>query len=202
VTDRLFAATKISTRAGRDAGIAQMRASLSILGSPIELMQVHNLQDVPAHIASIRAWKDEGRIRYAGVTTSSTRAHAELIRWMQSEPIDFVQVNCSIDDRAAEERVLPLAAERGIAVLCNLPFGRGRLFRSVVGHPLPAWTAEFDCRSWAQFFLKYLVSHPAVTAVIPATTNPDHLSDNMGAGTGALPDEATRRRMVRHFESL
>jgi diketogulonate reductase-like aldo/keto reductase len=196
VTDRLFLATKVWT-SGRDAGTAQMEQSFQRLRARrLDLMQIHNLLDWRTHLRTLRMWKDAGRIRYLGVTHYTSSAYDELERVFRSEPLDFVQVNYSLGEREAERRILPLARERGIAVLVNRPFSEGGLFRRVRGQPLPAWAAEADCASWAQIFLKWILAHPAVTCVIPATSRPQHLADNMGAGTGALPDAVTRDRMA------
>ena len=196
VTDRLFLATKVWT-SGRDAGTAQMEQSFQRLRTRrLDLMQIHNLLDWRTHLRTLRMWKDTGRIRYLGVTHYTSSAYDELERVLRSEPLDFVQVNYSLGEREAERRILPLARERGIAVLVNRPFSEGGLFRRVRGQPLPAWAAEADCASWAQIFLKWILAHPAVTCVIPATSRPQHLADNMGAGTGALPDAVTRDRMA------
>lgn len=195
VTSRLFLATKVWT-GGRQAGVAQMEQSLTRLRTRrLDLMQVHNLLDWRTHLATLRDWKAAGRIRYLGVTHYTASAYDELERVMRGEPLDFVQVNYSLGERTAERRILPLARERGIAVLVNRPFAEGGLFGRVRGQPLPAWAAEADCASWAQIFLKWILAHPAVTCVIPATSRPQHLADNMGAGTGRLPDAATRERM-------
>lgn len=191
----LFIATKVHSR-GEAAGLEQMERSQELLGKrPLDLMQVHSLVDWETQLANLRRWKDAGRVRYIGVTHSRVSAFGELERVMQSEPLDFVQLNYSFTEPRAEERLLPLAADRGMAVMVNRPFENGRLFGAVKGRPLPEWAAEFDCGSWAQFSLKYILAHPAVTCVIPATSNPKHVADNMGAGTGRLPDEQTRRRM-------
>ena len=200
--ERLFAATKVWTN-GKEAGIRQMQDSLRKWGlSRFDLVQIHNLRDWQTHLPTLRAWKTRGRIRYIGITTSHGRNHREMEEVMRNEPIDFVQFTYNIADRAAEEHLLPLAAERGLAVLVNRPYQRGELFRKVKGKPLPDWAAEFDCASWGQFFLKFIVSHPAVTCVIPATSSVRHLKDNMGAGFGRLPAAARRRRMVDYFASL
>jgi diketogulonate reductase-like aldo/keto reductase len=159
-------------------------------------MQVHNLRDWRTHLATLRAWKEAGRVRYVGVTHYTAGAYDELERVLRSEPLDFVQVNYSLDERDAEARILPLARDRGVAVLVNRPFSVGGLFARVRGTPLPAWAADVGCESWAQLFLKWILAHPAVTCVIPATSRPDHLVDNMKAGAGALPDAATRERMA------
>ena len=194
--DRAFVATKVWTE-GRAAGIAQMDASMRKLRDPrIELMQVHNLVDWRTHLDTLRGWKREGRIQHLGVTHYRDDAHDELEAVMRSEPIDSVQLNYAIDNRAAEQRLLPLAADRGIAVLVNLPFGGGGLLRQLGARPLPDWAGDLGCRSWAQVLLKYVVSHPAVTCAIPGTSRPEHMRENAQAGTGVLPDEALRRRMV------
>jgi diketogulonate reductase-like aldo/keto reductase len=193
---RLFVATKVWTT-GRDAGVRQMETSLGLLrADPIDLIQVHNLVDVETHLATLRAWKAAGRVRYLGITHYQTGAFDELARIIRAQPIDFVQLNYSIGVRDAERMLLPLAAERGVAVIVNRPFESGSLFGRLRDRPLPPLAAELECRTWSQFLLKYVVSHPAVTCAIPATAKPDHLRDNMAAGLGPVPDEATRRRMV------
>lgn len=195
LAEDLFVATKVRT-SGRDAGLEQMERSRELLGKrPLDLMQVHSLVDWHVQLRNLRQWKEEGHVRYIGVTHSRLSAFGELERVMRSEPLDFVQFNYSFTEPQAEERLLPLAADRGIAVMVNRPFENGALFGAVQGRPLPDWAAEFDCESWAQFSLKYILAHPAVTCVIPATSNPKHVADNMGAGTGRLPEENTRRRM-------
>jgi aryl-alcohol dehydrogenase-like predicted oxidoreductase len=200
--DKLFLATKVWTD-GRDAGIRQMEQSLRRLHAPrLDLMQVHNLLDWRTHLATLRAWKEQGKVRYLGVTHYTESAYDDLEQVLKAEPLDFVQLNYSIVERAAEQRMLPLAAERRVAVLVNRPFAKGGLFARVRGRPLPPWAAEFDCASWAQFFLKFIVAHPAVTCAIPATSKVQHLIDNMGAGTGALPDAETRARMARLVDAL
>lgn len=200
--ERLFAATKVWTF-GREDGIAQMERSMRRMRvKQMDLMQVHNLRDWRVHLPTLRAWKAEGRIRYLGITTSNSNQYQEFAAVMAGEALDFVQLNYDITTRAAEEVLLPLAAERGKAVLVNRPFGGGSLFPTVRGHELPAWAAEFNCESWAQFFLKFVVAHPAVTCAIPATSNPRHAADNMGAGFGRLPDADTRERMARHVAGL
>ncbi|MGH6689611.1 MAG: aldo/keto reductase [Gammaproteobacteria bacterium] len=196
LTDRLFLATKVWT-SGREAGIAQMEQSLRRLRvRRLDLMQIHNLLDWRTHLRTLRAWKDTGRIRYLGVTHYTASAYDELERVLRGQPLDFVQVNYSLGEREAERRILPVAREHGIAVLVNRPFAEGGLFQSVRGRALPPWAAEFDCQSWAQFFLKWILAHPAVTSVIPGTSRPQHLLDNMNAGVGKLPDAATRERMA------
>lgn len=198
--DRAFVATKVWTE-GREAGIAQMEASMRKLQHPrIELMQIHNLVDWRTHLATLRAWKREGRIGHLGITHYRDDAHASLEAVMRAETLDSVQLNYSIDNRAAEERLLPLAADRGIAVLVNLPFGGGGLLARVQGRPLPGWAQELGCRTWAQILLKYVVAHPSVTCVIPGTSRPEHMRENTEAGTGILPDADLRRRMVAALE--
>jgi len=195
ILDKLFVATKVWT-SGRAAGVAQMEQSLRLLRKPrLDLMQIHNLVDWRTHLATLREWKQTGRIRYLGVTHYTSSAYGELERVLRSETLDFVQVNYSLGERDAERRILPLARERGIAVLVNRPFAEGALFGRVRGQALPSWAADFECASWAQFFLKWILAHPAVTCVIPATSRPEHLVDNMKAGTGALPDASTREKM-------
>jgi diketogulonate reductase-like aldo/keto reductase len=196
VADTLFLATKVWT-SGRAAGAAQMEQSLRRLRTKrLDLMQIHNLLDWRTHLATLREWKQAGRIRYLGVTHYTASAFDELERVLRAEPLDFVQVNYSLGERDAERRILPLARDRGIAVLVNRPFSAGGLFAGVRGQPLPAWAAEIGCESWAQIFLKWILAHPGVTCVIPATRRPEHLVDNMKAGLGALPDAATRERMA------
>ncbi|MEJ2469722.1 MAG: aldo/keto reductase [Desulfuromonadales bacterium] len=200
--DRLFAATKVWTD-GRQDGIRQMETSLAKWGlQRFDLIQIHNLRDWRTHLATLRDWQTTGRIRYIGITTSHGRDHADLETILRNEPFDFVQFSYNIEDRTAEERLLPLAAERGLAVLINRPYQRGSLFRKVKGQALPDWATEIDCVSWGQFFLKFIVSHPAVTCAIPATSKVKHMRDNMGAGFGRLPDAAMRRRMADYFATL
>jgi diketogulonate reductase-like aldo/keto reductase len=198
----LFAATKVWTY-GKRGGIEQMQNSMRRMGVDVmDLMQIHNLRDWKIHLPTLRQWKEEGKIRYIGITTSHGRLHAELEQIMQKEPLDFVQFSYSIGNRTVEDRLLPLAADRGVATLINRPFERGELFQRVKGKSLPDWSVEFDCRSWGQFFLKFIVSHPAVTCVIPATSKVHHMQDNMSAGLGHLPTETMRRRMIDTMESL
>jgi diketogulonate reductase-like aldo/keto reductase len=200
--ERLFAATKVWTY-GREEGIAQMERSFRRMGvQRMDLMQIHNLRDWQVHLPTLRQWQEEGRIRYLGITTSNPAQYGDFARVMASETLDFVQLNYDIATRGAEEVLLPLAEERGMAVLVNRPFGGGTLFPKVRGRELPDWADDFDCTSWAQFFLKFVVSHPAVTCAIPATSNPRHAADNMGAGFGRLPDKATRERMAKYLASL
>jgi aryl-alcohol dehydrogenase-like predicted oxidoreductase len=165
----------------------------------IELMQIHNLVDWRTHLGTLRSWKREGRIGHLGVTHYRDDAHDALEAVLRAEAVDSVQLNYSIDNRAAERRLLPLAADRGVAVLVNLPFGGGGLLRRVQGRPLPGWAEELGCRTWAQTLLKYVIAHPSVTCVIPGTSRPEHMRENAEAGTGALPDADLRKRMVAAF---
>jgi aryl-alcohol dehydrogenase-like predicted oxidoreductase len=198
----LFAATKVWTD-GKQAGIEQMQRSMQRMGvNRFDLMQIHNLQDWQVHLETLKAWKEAGRIRYLGITTSHGRFHEELESILELERFDFVQFSYNIADRAVEKRLLPLAAERGTSVLINRPYQQGVLFRAVKGKALPEWAAECDCATWAQFFLKFIVSHPAVTCVIPATTKVHHMMDNMAAGFGRLPDAKQRERMLAYFKGL
>ena len=199
--DDVFLATKVWTD-GRDAGIAQMNRSAKLMNTGvIDLMQVHNLRDTDIHMASIRELQDDGQIRYSGLTHYTAGAHAALARDMQSFKPQFIQINYSLGEREAEEKVLPLAKELGIAVLINRPFQSGRLFRAVSGKELPDFARDF-ADTWGQYFLKFIISHPAVTCAIPATSKPHHMADNLGAGFGALPDAAMRQRMAEYFDSL
>ncbi len=211
--DDLFLATKVNVQErGTVAALDQMEESSRILGKRrVDLMQVWNLGDsfrsltdryLDEHLEAVREWKRRGRTRYVGITTSFPRQYEAVAAALERHELDFVQLDYSIGDRVPEEKLLPLAAEKGIAVLVNRPFTTGNLFSRVAGRSLPSWAEGFDCESWAQFFLKFIVSHPAVTCVIPATGDPAHLVDNMGACVGRLPDEATRRRMVETFETL
>lgn len=193
--ERLFLATKVWTRGSR-AGIQQMEASEAKLRGPIDLMQVHNLLDADVHLETLRAWKAAKRIRYIGITHYTSSGYGGLERYMRLGGIDFVQVNYSLAEREAEQRILPLARERGIAVLINRPFGAGSLFRTTRDKPLPQFAKELDCGSWAELFLKFVVSHPAVTCAIPATSRPEHLRQNMQAGYGKLPDAKMRMRIA------
>jgi diketogulonate reductase-like aldo/keto reductase len=195
---KLFLATKVWTQ-GRQAGIDSMERSCARFKTKrIDLMQVHNLVDVTTHLQTMREWKTQGRFRYVGVTHYNESAYPELEKVLQSEKVDFLQINYSIGEREAEQRILPLAAERGVAVMINRPFGGGDLFGRIHSKPLPPWATEFDCHSWAGFLLKWIVAHPAVTCVIPATNNPNHLRDNAAAGVGRLPDAKMRQRMLEY----
>ncbi|HEV2228680.1 MAG TPA: aldo/keto reductase [Steroidobacteraceae bacterium] len=198
--DRMFLATKLAGRS--DAGAESFARSLERLRTRrVELLQVHNLDGVPELLPRMREWKKEGRIRYLGVTTSRTAQHAELADCMRTYPLDFIQVDYSIANREAAATILPLALEREIAVLVNLPFGRSSLFRAASGRALPPWAADIDVTSWAQYFLKYVIAHPAVTCAIPGSTQLSHLEDNQGAGRGRLPDAAMRRRMEEYWDA-
>src|SRR5438876_1493885 len=200
--EKLFVATKVWTT-GRQAGIRQMEDSLRKLGvERLDLMQVHNLTDVQTHLAILRDWKRAGRIRYLGITHYHAGAHAELASLIARGDIDFVQVNYSLTEPEAERRLLPAAAASDTAVIVNRPFAAGSIFRRVRDKALPAWAQEIGCASWAQFFLKWILGHPAVTCAIPGTRNPKHVVDNLGAASEPLPDEATRRKMSVYFESV
>jgi diketogulonate reductase-like aldo/keto reductase len=202
ITGRLFMATKVWT-SGREAGIQQMDESMRRMKvARMDLMQIHNLQDWATHLKTLQAWKAAGRIRYMGITHYHSGAYGDLERLMKSREFDFVQFNYSMAEREAEERILPLAQETGTAVIINRPFAKANLFSRIRGKEVPAWAAEFDCKSWGQFFLKYILGHPAVTCVIPATSKPHHLVDNMMAGIGRLPDAATRERMAKYLDTL
>lgn len=192
----VFFATKVWTEEGKEAGIAQMNESLRLMGAGdrIDLMQVHNLVDWRTHLPSLREWKQAGKLRYLGITEMRDWETVESI--MRGESIDFIQVPYSMGERVVEERILPAAHDLGVAVLVMRPFMRSRLFQRVEGKSLPEWASEFDCTSWAQFFLKWIIAHPAVTCPIPATSNPKHMIDDMRAGSGRMPDEATRARML------
>ena len=199
---KLFVATKVWT-SGREAGIRQMEESFRRLRvKRIDLMQIHNLVDWRAHLNTLREWQKQGRIRYLGVTHYTASAYDQLARVLETEELDFVQLNYSIVEREAEQRLLPLAIDRGVAVLVNRPFAQGQLFSKVRGKPLPAFAAEIGCASWAQLFLKFVVSHPAVTCAIPATSKVQHLIDNMQAGMGRLPAAEIRQRMAKYVADL
>ncbi len=198
----LFLATKVWV-SGRQAGVEQMRASLRLLRAKrIDLMQVHNLLDVATHLKTLREWQAAGTIRYLGITHYHSGAYRELERLLKTRDYDFVQFNYSLAEREAEARLFSAAAESGTAVIINRPFATGELFARVKGRELPAWCAEFDCGSWAQFFLKYIAAQPAVTCVIPGTGRPHHMTDNLKAGSGRLPDAQHRKRMVELIQGL
>ena len=197
----VFSATKVWID-GKQAGVEQMERSRLLWGVPrFDLMQIHNLRDWRVHLETLKEWKSEGKVRYVGITTSHGRMHDELEVALERESFDFVQLSYNLEDREAERRLLPLAADRGVAVLVNRPFQLGGLFDKVRGKALPPWATELGIASWAQYFLKFAVSHPAVTCAIPATSKVKHMEDNMGAGHGRLPDAATRERMVRFVEA-
>jgi aryl-alcohol dehydrogenase-like predicted oxidoreductase len=199
---KLFLATKVWT-SGRQAGIDQMRASMKLMRTQkLDLIQVHNLLDVATHTKTLREWKQAGTLRYIGITHYHSGAYAELERLLKTREYDFVQFNYSLAERDAEARLLGVAADTGTAVIVNRPFAQGDLFPRVRGKALPAWAAEFDCDSWAQFFLKYIIGHPAVTCVIPGTGKLSHLRDNLKAGAGRLPDARMRQRMAEHIGTL
>ena len=200
---RVFLATKVWT-SGREAGIAQMRRSAELMKSPVlDLIQIHNLVDWRAHLASLRRMKEEGHIRYIGITHYTTSSLPELARILESEAgIDFVQFGYSLASRDAETTLLPVAAHRGVATIVNQPFETADMFRRVRGKVLPEWAAEFDCASWAQLFLKYIIAEPAVTCVIPATGNPEHMADDVKAGFGRLPDGQQRQKIRVLWDSL
>lgn len=210
VRDRIFLATKTRATSRREACIAEMQESLKRLRTnTIDLMQIHNVGgrdrgETAAQLALLREWKERGVFRYIGVTHSQDQEGANdwLIDLMRREKLDFMQVNYSMAERSVEQRLLAVAAETGTAVLVNLPFARGRLFRAVQGKQVPAWAAEFDAASWGQFFLKYILAQDAVTCVMPGTDKPEYMADNLNAGRGRLPDAAQRKRMVEFWSSL
>jgi aryl-alcohol dehydrogenase-like predicted oxidoreductase len=207
ITDRIFWATKVNVARGGDADPAaarqQIETSFTRIGKrPIDLIQVHNLADVPTQLGILKELKAAGRVRYVGVTTTSERQYEQLEGIMRNEPIDFIGIDYAIDNRTVEQRILPLAQDRGIGTLIYVPFGRTRLWNRVAGREVPSWAHEFEAHSWAQFFLKFIAAHPAVTVITPATSRATNMADNMGAALGALPDAAMRRRMVEHIDSL
>jgi aryl-alcohol dehydrogenase-like predicted oxidoreductase len=209
IQEQLFWATKLNV-AGRGGGSAdpaaaraQLDTSFQRINKPvIDLIQVHNMGDIDTQLPLLRSLKEAGRVRYIGMTTTFERQYDALEKLMQREPLDFIGVDYAIDNRTMEQRILPLAQERGIAVLVYAPFGRTRLWDRVRGHSVPDWAAEFDAHSWGQFFLKFVLAHPAVTAATPATSRPHHMIDNMGAAYGALPDAEQLQRMIAHIETL
>ncbi len=207
ITDRVFWATKVNVARGGTADPAQARAQIETsfqrLRTPrIDLIQVHNLGDVPTQLGILKQYKEQGRVRYIGVTTTSENQYGELAAIMRNEPIDFIGVDYAVDNREAENVILPLAIERRIGVLAYVPFGRTRLWSRVAGRQVPDWAAEFDATTWAQFFIKFVLANPAVTVVTPATSQARNMEDNLGGGVGRLPDEATRQRMIQLVESL
>ena len=200
--ERLFSATKVWTM-GRQMGVSQMRESMRLWGrDSIDLMYVHNLLDWQTHLPTLRRWKDEGLVAQLGVTTSHGRRHRELIEIMRREPLDYVQFSYNIHDREAEQYLLPLAMERGIRVVINRPFQTGGLFTRIAGQSLPDWANDIQCQNWAQFFLKFIISHPAVDCAIPATSQLVHMQQNMQAAKGDLPDQQMRDEMVRYWSRL
>ena len=209
ITKRLFWATKLNV-AGWGGGSAdpaaarrQLETSFRRIGKPvIDLIQVHNMADVRTQLPILREYKEKGRVRYIGVTTTFEGTYDALVQTMRNEPIDFIGTDYAVDERDAEETILPLARDKGIGVLVYLPFGRRRLWSRVAGRKVPDWATEFDAHSWAQFFLKFAASHPAVTAVTPSTSKPAHMADNMGGAVGRLPDAAMRKRMIEFVEAL
>jgi aryl-alcohol dehydrogenase-like predicted oxidoreductase len=202
IRDDLYMATKCNMQT-QEQSATQMEESVARLKwDVIDLMQVHNLMGWEGQLPAMREWKAAGRLRYYGVTTSQTQQHELLAKLMQEQELDFIQVNYSLGDRAAAEKILPLAADKGLGVFINVPLGRGSLFGNVGQRPLPEWATEFDCKSWGQFFLKYIVSHPAVTVAIPGTRKPQHAEDNLGAAMGRLPDAAMRKRMEDFIDSV
>jgi aryl-alcohol dehydrogenase-like predicted oxidoreductase len=204
VRERLFLATKVSLReTGREAGLKQIEQSFKRLRTDkIDLIAVHNLRDTQTQLRNLRELKQAGRIRYVGITTSFENQYPEFEQTVKNETLDFIQVDYALDNRNADERIIPLAGDRGMAVMINLPFGRGRLFKAVEGKRLPDWAGEFDCATWAQFFLKYVVSHPAVSCAVPGMAKAEYVIDNLGAARGRLPDAATRRRMEKFIDGV
>jgi aryl-alcohol dehydrogenase-like predicted oxidoreductase len=200
--DDLFVSTKVNER-GTAAGLASMERSQELLGKrPLDLLMVHSLVDAETQLRNLREWKDAGRVRYIGITTSRSSGFAEMESLIRAHELDFIQVNYSPMETGAAERVIPAAAERGVAVMINRAFGNGSYFGQVGDRALPSWTAEFDCESWAQLSLKYILGHPDVTCVLTATSNAAHMEDNARAGSGALPDESARRRIAEYLQSL
>ena len=199
---KIFAATKVWTT-GRQQGIAQMEESARRMNvKQFDLIAVHNLQDWQTHLETLKQWKEQGKVRYIGITTSHGRDHEAFLDVMRNEPLDFVQFSYNIEDRTAEQKLLPLAAERGIATMINRPYQRGALFNKSRGKDLPAMAADLDVTSWGQFYLKFILGHPAVTNIIPATASVSHMTDNMRANYGRIPDEQQRAEVLRVFEQL
>jgi diketogulonate reductase-like aldo/keto reductase len=200
--NRLFIATKVWT-SGRAEGIRQMETSFKRLRVEVmDLMQIHNLLDISVHTRTLRELKQRGKVRYIGITHYTSSAYAEVERWLKAEPYDFLQINYSLGERDAEQRLLPICLGKKIKVIINRPFAEGALFRRTKGKPLPPFAAELGIASWAQFFLKWIVSHPAVTCAIPGTARPDHMKDNLAAGQGPMPSADQRKRMADYFASL
>ncbi len=212
IRDKIFWATKVNA-AGREglsgarADPAKARAQIEdsfrkFSVSTIDLLQVHDVVDVATHLPIVKELKAAGRVRYIGITSTRENQYPELIGYMKNEPLDFVGVDYAVDNREVEKEIFPLAQEKGIGILNYVPFGRTRLFARVKGQPLPEWAAEFDASTWAQFFLKFAISHPAVTVVTPATSNPKNMLDNIGGGMGRLPDAGHRQRMIALIDAL
>lgn len=202
IRNDLWLATKVD-REDRDGGIQRMERSFELLGGDhFELMQVHNLIGTDVQLETLRAWKEQGRFRHIGVTTSSQRQYRELEQIMNRHTLDFIQIDYALGNRSADERILPLARDKGIAVLVNLPFGRGRMFQAVGNRPLPDWASDIQASSWAQVFLKYIASHPGTVIPIPGTTKPHHAEDNLKAAMGPMPDAALRQEMERYIDPL
>ena len=202
IREEMFIATKVD-RQEREAGKRRMESSFAMLGGDqIDLMQVHNLQGTGIQLETMQAWKKQGRFRYIGITTHSSRQYEDFERAMRAHRLDFIQVNYSMADRGADQRILPLALDSGVAVLVNRPFGKGRLFKAVGDRPLPGWAAEIDASSWGQVFLKYVISHPAATIAIPGTSKPHHAVDNMTAASGRLPGAELRHEMEKTMDRL
>jgi diketogulonate reductase-like aldo/keto reductase len=202
LTEELFFATKVFSE-GEQAGIDEMATSVEHLHTPVvDLMQVHSMRDWEVHLPSIRKLKEEGKVRYIGITIHRDTGHEQMMMLMREEHLDFIQVNYNLIERGAAKEVLPLAQELGVAVMINVPFAKAELFKKTSGMTLPDWASDFDCDSWAQFFLKYVISHPAVTCVIPRTGNPHHMADNLMAGFGELPDQDTRLKMEAFVDRL
>ncbi|HET6629578.1 MAG TPA: aldo/keto reductase [Woeseiaceae bacterium] len=202
LADTLFVSTKVSSR-GAERGLESMQRSQERLGKrPLDLMMVHSLVDAKTQLGNLSRWKDAGRVRYIGITTSRRSGHEQMEALIRSHDLDFIQVNYSPMETDAAERVIPAAAERGVAVMINRAFGNGSYFERVGGRPLPDWAADFGCESWAQFSLKYILGNRDVTCALAATSNPQHMLDNARAGSGPLPDEAARRRIVEFLQSI
>lgn len=202
LNNKLFVATKVWTT-GEAAGIRQMNESFALLQrKQIDLMQIHNLVDWQVHLKTLRQWKEEGRIRFVGVTHYTDSSHDTVASLIRKNPVDFIQINYNLLDTNADKTLLPLARDLNVAVLINRPFEEGALFEKVKNQSLPPWAAEVDCSSWGQFFLKFILSHAAVTCVIPGTSKVKHLLDNLGAGKGRLPDQTTRQKMITHIRNL
>ena len=202
IREKLFVATKVWTR-GREDGIAQMETSFRRLKvERMDLMQIHNLLDVGIHTRTLQDWKSRNKIRYLGITHYTSSAYAEVEKWLNAEKYDFLQINYSLAERDAEKRLLKICSEKNIAVIANRPFAEGAMFRRVRGKPLPPWAAQIGVASWAQYFLKWIVGHPAITCVIPGTGKPEHIADNVAAGFGALPDDKMRKQMAQYYDSL